>query len=154
MRKKSYVKPDLICEEFTPEAYCAACEHTEDGYGMYNFTCDAGGGVSGTVYIESNGIDGFQVTGCNCGEGHMAESYDGIFINYQCKNWVNIGDERLSSYHACGITHAASTNDAFLDGYYKVGDTVTPVVIWRGPNNDNTHCTTNINRDSWKKNIS
>lgn len=152
--RKNYVKPVIISEIFDSENYCASCEHTEDGYGMYNFTCDAGGGTSGKVYLETNGIPGLQIPGCNCGENHQQESYDGIFINYKCTNWVSNGDQSLGGYHACNITHAASTKDSFLDGYYKVNNTVTPVIVWRGAKGDNVHCTTNLNRDSWKKNIS
>ena len=52
--RKSYVKPALISEEFMPQVYCAACEHTSSGAGMYKFVCDAGGGVSGDLF-DKNG---------------------------------------------------------------------------------------------------
>lgn len=60
------------------------------------------------------------------------------------------GDTYLSSYHACGITHDASTADKFLDGYYVRGLKVTPVKVWRGEKGDNTHCTTKINIKEWE----
>lgn len=56
---------------------------------VYKFKCDAGSGKSGEVYLETNNIKGFQP----------------------------LGDTYLSPYHACGITHDASTADKFLDGY-------------------------------------
>lgn len=121
--KRAYVRPTMVGERFVANEYVAACGDTE--YGKYKFTCDAGGGVSGDVYQESNGKPGFQ------------KGYG--------------GDEWLGGYHACGTTHEANTTDGFQNGYYisDGGDTVD-VIIWRGKRGDNIHCTTNLNRDSWE----
>lgn len=131
--KRMYIKPVLESETFVPQNYIAACG---DSGTVYKFTCDAGGGVSGNVYLETNGKPGLQ-TGWN-------------------------GDRSLGGYHACGSTHEAESTDDFLDGYYVteryVGywpfghtETVTtPVIVWRGPYGDNTHCTTNLDMDSWE----
>jgi len=135
--KRAYIKPILESETFVPQNYIAACGDLNK---VYKFKCDAGGGKSGSVYLETNGTPGLQT-----GRG---------------------GDRYLSGYHACGTTHEASTEDAFLDGYYVTTDWVwvpdgwfgdweekkvtTPVKVWRGPHNDNTHCTENINMDSWE----
>lgn len=127
MMKKEWVRPLTIVDQFVPNEYVAACG---DSGVTYKFTCDAGGGVSGYVYLETNGKEGLQT-----GRG---------------------GDEYLSGYHACGTTHEAESTDAFLKGYYVVEggwfeeDTVTPVIVWRGPKNDNTHCTTNLDMNSWE----
>lgn len=125
MTKKVYNKPELKSEAFVPQEYVAACG---DSGTVYKFTCDAGGGESGEVYLETNGIEGLQ-TGRR-------------------------GDYHLSGYHACGITHEADGDDDFLNGYYVVENrwdkTVTPVIVWRGPNNDNTHCTTNLDMSTWE----
>lgn len=51
--KRAYVRPTMVGERFVANEYVAACGDTE--YGKYKFTCDAGGGVSGDVYRESNG---------------------------------------------------------------------------------------------------
>lgn len=130
---KSYKKPVLNVERFTPNEFVAACG---DSGVTYLFTCDAGGGKSGTVYLETNGEPGLQ-TGRK-------------------------GDRSLGGYHACGTQHEADSDDAFLNGYYVtetyVGywpwghyeTTTTDVIVWRGPNNDNTHCTTNLDQDSWE----
>lgn len=125
--KRAYVRPTMIGERFVANEYVAACGDPE--YGKYKFTCDAGGGVSGDVYKESNGTPGFQ-------EG-------GLFgIG---------GDKWLGSYHACGTTHEANTTDDFLNGYYiPDGGDVVNVIIWRGKRGNNIHCTTNLNRDSWE----
>ena len=124
--KRVYSKPILESETFIPQAYIAKCG---DSGTVYKLTCDAGGGVSGSVYLETNGKEGLQT-----GRG---------------------GDRYLSGYHACGTTHEADSDDDFLEGYYVTsswfgGTKVTPVIVWRGPHNDNTHCTTNIDKDSWE----
>lgn len=124
---KSYKKPVLNVERFTANEFVAACHDINK---VYKFKCDAGGGRSGDVYLETNGIPGLQT------------------------DWWG-GDQYLSGYHACGTTHEAKTTDDFLDGYYVTsswfgGTKTTPVKVWRGPNNDNTHCTENLDMDSWE----
>ena len=126
--KKVYESPKMVVEQFEANEYIAACG---DQNLVYKFKCTAGGGKSGTVYLETNGEAGLQTTGRNA-------------------------DRYLSGYHACGKEHEASTTDDFLSGYYVVDggwfedDTITPVIVWRGPNNDNTHCTENLDMDSWE----
>ena len=126
--KRAYVRPTMVGERFVANEYVAACGDTE--YGKYKFTCDAGGGVSGDVYRESNGKAGFKKGYGSFGDG---------------------GDEWLGGYHACGTTHEASTTDDFQNGYYiPDGGDAVDVIIWRGKRGDNIHCTTNLNRDSWE----
>lgn len=125
--KRTYESPRAYAEEFTPNEYVAACG---DSGTVYKFTCDAGGGKSGTVYLETNGRPGLQT------------------------GWG--GDRFLGGYHACEITHEAESDDEFLQGYYVTsngwwgGSTTTEVIVWRGPDNDNIHCTTNLDQDSWE----
>jgi len=126
LNKRMYIKPVLESETFVPQNYIATCGDLNK---VYKFKCDAGGGVSGSVYLETNGKEGLQT-----GRG---------------------GDRYLSGYHACGTTHEAKTTDDFLDGYYVTsswfgGTKITPVIVWRGPNNDNTHCTENLDMNSWE----
>lgn len=126
--KRAYVRPTMVGERFVANEYVAACGDTE--YGKYKFTCNAGGGVSGDVYRESNGKPGFQ-------KGYSLFGYG--------------GDEWLGGYHACGTTHEANTTDDFQNGYYiPDGGDAVDVIIWRGKRGDNIHCTTNLNRDSWE----
>lgn len=126
--KRAYVRPTMVGERFVANEYVAACGDTE--YGKYKFTCDAGGGVSGDVYRESNGKPGFQ-------KGYALFGYG--------------GDEWLGGYHACGTTYEANTTDDFQNGYYiPDGGDAVDVIIWRGKRGDNIHCTTNLNRDSWE----
>lgn len=136
--KRAYIKPILESETFVPQNYIAACGDLNK---VYKFKCDAGGGKSGSVYLETNGTSGLQT------------------------GWG--GDSYLSDYYACGTTHEAKSTDAFLNGYYVTTDKVrvpggwfgghweekkvtTPVIVWRGPYNDNTHCTENLDMDSWE----
>lgn len=126
LNKRMYIKPVLESETFVPQNYIAACHDINK---VYKFTCDAGGGKWGIVYLETNGDEGLQT------------------------GWG--GDQYLSTYHACGTTHEAKATDDFLDGYYVTsswlgGTKTTPVKVWRGPNNDNTHCTENLDIDSWE----
>ena len=126
MVKNVWVQPQTAVQQFVANEYVSSCG---DSGTTYLFTCDAGGGESGSVYLETNGKPGLQT-----GRG---------------------GDSYLSGYYACGTTHEAKSTDAFLDGYYVIEhlilpDEVTPVIVWRGPNNDNTHCTTNLDQDSWE----
>lgn len=121
--KRKYERPWMVGEEFSPNEFIAACG---DSNTVYRFKCDAGGGVVGNVYLETNGQEGLQT-----GKG---------------------GDRYLSGYKACGTTHEAQTTDDFLDGYYVTGRgrNVTPVIVWRGPKNDNTHCTENLDMSTWE----
>ncbi|MBQ8521855.1 MAG: hypothetical protein IJ456_10920 [Bacteroides sp.] len=143
MEKRNYVKPVLNSEEFVPQVYCAACTHTESGVGMYQFVCDAGGGEYGDIITKSN---------------------------------QNLTSGEWSYYHACDASHEAPTTDDFISGYFvknggndkltyreNVGTFWNPqyvekeyekveVIIWTG--DGDVHATTNLNRDSWTKNIS
>lgn len=121
--KRAYVRPTMVGERFVANEYVAACGDTE--YGKYEFTCDAGGGARGDVYVESNGQDGLQKDDECLTPG---ESY----------------------YHSCNVTHYADTNDEFLNGYYVPFDgSAQKVIIWTD-HGRNVHCTTNLNRDSWE----
>lgn len=126
MNEKVWVRPLTMVQQFEANEYVAACGDLNK---VYKFKCDAGGGRSGSVYLETNGKPGLQT------------------------GWG--GDRYLSGYHACGTTHEAKTTDDFLDGYYVTsswfgGTKTTPVIVWRGPNNDNTHCTENLDMNSWE----
>lgn len=134
MERKVWRRPLTEVQKFEANEYVAACG---DSGTTYLFKCDAGGGVSGNVYVESNGVEGLQTRGEWVGGwgGHWQEA-----------------DRSLGGYHACGTTHEADSDDGFLNGYYVPywSDKVTDVIIWRGPYNNNVHCTTNLNKDNWE----
>lgn len=141
MRK--YKKPVLNVEQFTANEFIAACG---DQNKVYKFTCDAGDGEYGGVYQETNRIPGLQI-GRN-------------------------GDKRISrgetSFYACGETHEASTTSSFIQNCYYIPKSAATsydffdnptswdtskainVIVWRGRYGNNTHCTTNLNMDTWE----
>ena len=134
MEGKVWRRPLTEVQKFEANEYVAACG---DSGTTYLFTCDAGGGVSGDVYVESNGVEGLQTRGEWVGGwgGHWQEA-----------------DRSLGGYHACQTTHEAESDDEFLNGYYVpyFSNDVTKVIIWRGPYNNNVHCTENHNMDKWE----
>ena len=124
---KSYKKPVLNVERFTPNEFVAACGDTNN---EYIFKCDAMGGITGTVFY-SDGDDRF-------------EPFSG-------DKWMGTG------YHACGEEHITQVGDDFIEGWYVTGwdgisggDFVKKVIIWRGPDGNNIHCTTNLDKNSWE----
>lgn len=130
---RTYKKPILNVEHFVPNEFVAACG---DSGTVYKFECNAGElGLKHTypydVYQETNGQPGLQT-----GRG---------------------GDTYISNFHACGATHEAESNNIFVNGYIvdtrKSQDNVTDVIIWREPLENHrysTHCTTNLDMDSWE----
>lgn len=137
--KRTYRSPKVYVEEFTPNEYVAACG---DSGVVYKFKCDAGDGVYGSVYEETNGIPGLQ-TGRR-GDTELA--------GYSSDGWLG-----ESGFYACNKTHEAESSNAFVNGYYCAkGDTKNPVsvIVWKEPSGwwqpDNIHCTTNLDKDSWE----
>ena len=124
MTKNVWVQPRTVVQQFVANEYVAACGDINK---VYKFTCDAGGGGNGTVYLDSNG-------------------------NGQ---WDVIGDEMLTlaGYHACGKEHEAPTTDEFKSGFFITGTfppyKVQDVMVWRGEDGNNVHCTTNVDMTTW-----
>lgn len=130
MAKKAYSKPMLKSEAFVPQSYVAACG---DSGTDYYFKCDAGGGVSGYVWLETNGVPGLQET--ETWQGHLVEA-----------------DEFRGGYHACNEKHIASSLDEFPLGYYKTGlfsRDVIEVRVWT-EGGTNVHCTEKLDQDTWE----
>lgn len=126
MEKKAYVKPVMESETFVPQTYIAACG---DENKVYKFVCDAGGGTPGTVYEDSN---------------HNGK-------------WDLLDDKALTgyiipTYHACGQTHEAPTDDEFINGFYLPNSNpfnIKKVIIWTD-GGTNVHCTTNLDMATWE----
>ena len=125
MGRKVWRRPLTTVQKFEANEYVAACEGENR---VYKFTCDAGwtGFTGSTVY--TNGPDG--IVGTN-------------------------DDVVLGGYHKCGQTHEASTSDDFIPGYLRKNILGIPageiqeVIIWRGEDGNNIHCTKNLRMDSW-----
>lgn len=126
MERKVWRRPFTKVQKFEANEYVAACGEENK---VYKFKCDAGGGTPGTVYEDSN---------------HNGE-------------WDLLDDRALTgyilpTYHACGETHNAPTDDEFIDGFYLPNSNpfkVQKVVIWTD-GGTNIHCTTNLEMDSWE----
>lgn len=127
----------LKSDAFVPQSYVAACG---DSGTDYYFTCDAGGGDSGYVWLETNGVPGLQEypkwvqTGTSIKDGYWAEA-----------------DQSLGGYHACREKHTASTLDEFPLGYYRAygSSTAINVRVWTEGGTD-VHCTENLDISSWQ----
>lgn len=127
MTKKKYVRPIMVGERFVADEYIAACG---DSGTTYKFVCNAskqyGFFDGGDVYLETNRREGLQ-------EGE---------------------DEYLGPYIQCSEPHIAESTDDFFDGYFVpygiIDNRVRQVVIWRGENNDNIHCTTTLDKSDWE----
>ena len=123
--KKTWEEPKIMVQQFMPNEYVAACG---DENRVYNFVCDAGGGTPGTVYEDSNHNGKWDLFGDEALTGHI-----------------------LPTYHACGETHSAPTDDEFIEGFYLPNSNpgkATTVIIWTD-GGTNIHCTTNLNMNEW-----
>ena len=124
--KRVWCRPQTVVQKFEANEYVAACG---DENKVYKFVCNANWtGLTGSA-VYTNGEDGIMGTD---------------------------DDVYLGDYARCGKTHEASTTDDFINGYLKknfiglpLGQS-EPVIIWRGENGNNIHCTTNLDMDSWE----
>ena len=121
MEKKIYEKPAMQVEAFIANDYCNIC----DSGVVYGFKCDVGikdygthtetewdseshswvekkYGPSGTLYYETNGLEGLQT---------RATRVNGRYYE---------ADQEIGAFHACNITHEASSTSDFRDGYFRL----------------------------------
>lgn len=138
MEGRVWRRPLTEVQKFEANEYVAACGASGV---TYKFVCNAGDGVYGSVYEETNGIPGLQ-TGRG-GDTELARYSNG---------WLG-----ESGFYACNKTHEADSSNAFVKGYYCAkGDTKNPVnvIVWKEPRGgwwpDNIHCTTDLDTDSWE----
>lgn len=127
--KRAYVRPTMVGERFVANEYVAACG---DSGKVYKFECNAGDGMPGNVYQETNGESGLQRRGRNPD--------------------TNLTSGLLRNYQSCKETHEAISMDNFVNGYYVplLSENVTNVIIWRGKDGNNVHCTTKLNMKEWE----
>lgn len=126
---KKWSRPMTFVQKFEANEYVAACG---DENRVYKFECTAGGGVPGTVWEDTNGNGEWDIIGDEC-----LTTLFGIF----------------ESYHACGATHEAPTTDDFTNGFFLPGADPSQrkdVIIWKGEDGNNIHCTENISMDTWE----
>ena len=122
--KRTYVRPTMVGERFVANEYVAACH---DQNTVYKFKCNAQKWTGLTVWL--NGPDG------------QPETSDDI---------------KLGSYGRCGAEHEAKMTDEFYAGYLKKNYLGIPggermdVIVWRGEDGKNIHCTTNLDKNTWE----
>lgn len=124
--KRTYVRPTMVGERFVANEYVAACG--ESGK-VYKFECNA---PEGKLYYfrDSDG----KINGEYTGHGQA----------------IKLGD-----YHPCGARHEANATDGFYDGFVdynenKRQDKGEGVIVWRGPDGNNGHATTNLKMSEWE----
>lgn len=120
---RNWERPMVVVDTFAANEFVSTC-HEQNM--VYKFKCDAGDERRRySSFIDSN----------NNGE-------------------FDIFDKQIgSSYHPCGEEHEAKTKDVFYNGFIQNNSypwNVIPVIIWRGKNGDNVHCTTNLKKDTWE----
>lgn len=124
--KRVWCRPQTVVQKFEANEYVAAC------------------GDSGTVYKFV----------CNAGRYGTLLGYD-VYTNGKDGEPGTKDDRYLGGYTPCNATHNASTTDEFIEGYMRKdwglfeGERID-VIIWRGENGNNIHCTTNLDIDSWE----
>ena len=128
---RNWERPMVVVDTFAANEFVSTCGEQNR---VYKFKCDAGSKYSDffgdhyysyNVYVDSN----------KNGQ-----------LDYR-------GDRELGGYKACGKTYDAKTTDDFLNGFCVRdgwdGREVIPVVIWRGEDGRNIHCTTKLNMNEW-----
>lgn len=132
MEKMTWTRPVAAVEQFMPNEYIAACG---DNNVVYKFKCDAGSSRS-SYHVYLNGPDG------------LPETVDDV-------DWSGRSG-RVKTFSPCGSTHEASTTEEFPAGYmYQVSGwgnetgSRIDVIVWT-EGGTNTHCTKNLNMDTWE----
>ena len=139
MEKRIWSKPEMHEFAFAANEYVA----TSCGDGKnYLFKCDAGGGALGHVWLETNGVDDCQTEDKWNQTGPFP--WDREYEYY--------ADRSLGDYYACGTEHETKNQNEFLNGWYRKFGTseFIKVLVWRGVNKNNIHCTTNLNINKWE----
>ena len=122
---RNWERPMVVVDTFAANEFVSTCGELNR---VYKFKCDAGGGTPGTVYEDSNHNGKWDLIGDEALTGHI-----------------------LPTYHACGKTHSAPTDDEFIEGFYLPNSDpfkATKVIIWTD-GGTNIHCTTNLNMNEW-----
>lgn len=145
--KKVWENPQITVEQFEANEYVAACDDLQNVY--YNFVCDAGGGVSGDVWEGSTtNADNTQISGgTNLTNGNPYYSFSAC----DASHYVLKSEADAKNMFTSGIYHKGITDDSTsvkkygsVFGYGGTMSELIPVTIWKGENNDDVHCMTNL----------
>lgn len=130
--KKKWEQPKAVGQIFTANEYVAACG---DGGNSYMFECNAGS-RSHRYDVYLNGAD------------DKPHTKDDVL-------WAGTGGQHSSFYTPCGRAIPTSSGSVFQKGYIcehsDWGDILYPedVIVWTNDGTD-THCTTNLDMNSWE----
>lgn len=134
---------------FAANEFIAACG---DSGVTYKFNCDA---PSGQLFYYPN----LNVKDYPSNNGSPESP-----LNWNTEQWDKQNATELGYfYHPCNEKHEASTAEGFYWGFtdwyngiitesgrnnkHDAGETV---IVWRGPNGNNGHATTNLNMSTWE----
>ena len=134
---RNWERPMAVVDAFVANEFVSTCG---DSGVVYKFKCDAGDAYGGySVYL--NGNDG------------IAHTKDDIFW---CGGRGAVRGSR--TYTRCGETHSAEDKNDFFPGYIQREGfpgyiEEKNVIVWTN-NGTNTHCTTNLDKSTWGKELS
>lgn len=134
---RNWERPMAVVDAFVANEFVSTCG---DSGVVYKFKCDAGDAYGGySVYL--NGNDG------------IAHTKDDIFW---CGGRGAVRGSR--TYTRCGETHSAEDKNDFFPGYIQREGFLgyieeKNVIVWTN-NGTNTHCTTNLDKSTWGKELS
>ena len=139
MEKRIWSKPEMNEFAFAANEYVAACG---DENKVFKFICDA---KEGLLYYWKKKTD---ILGLDT----LWTRKDGV-VDGKPNGYVGSADW-IGDYHPCGAEHEASVNDDFYDGFVDYNnnyqyDDGEGVIVWRGPDGNNGHATTNLDMNSW-----
>ena len=156
MEKMIWTKPEMNEFAFAANEYVASS--CGNGGKTYKFTCNAG---EGTATHKGTGYG--WPDDCWCGTTHLGHynDFEGErrFKVYRDNNG-EFGEQVGFRYHPCGETHEVTVgkDESFGDVFFAglMDDRATSVIekikvmVWRGADGDNCHCTENLNVSTWE----
>lgn len=154
LEKKDWISPRTGFQEFVPQEFIAACDQS-GATQTYYFMCD-GGYQSGKydVVMDSNGNQTLE----GVWRWNSAwQTYQwGYSDNGDRDNLLTAGKyfHPCNEKHTVTVPYGTSVEDIFPHGWMQTKDSHsntnwTAVRIWRGDNNDNIHCTTNLRSEDF-----
>lgn len=142
MEKKTYSKPLMAAQRFEPQEFISACP-PDATFVTYEFWCNAGAGNQYKVWLDDGDKQFSQVR-----DTQLTSS----------GGWFSPGTvfEPCEESHTVTVRKGESIDNIFPFGWIVRYDynglhvnEATLVRIWRGENNDNIHCTTQLNESEY-----
>ena len=151
--KKEWTSPRTNYQEFTPQEFIAACDQS-GATQTYYFVCD-GGYATGKydVILDTNGnhqLDGQWVRTLNPSTWEFTYVWNGDDTLLTAGKYFHPCNQK----HQVTVPYGQSVEATFPYGWMQTKSSYsnnnwTAVRIWRGDNNDNIHCTTNLREEDY-----